>query len=449
MPIAIFHHALAELDNVKSKYNFDISGVAGFFGGDVAVAAMSTVHIYRGRKWLGWYNSPGSYDIAKSYGVLCDSRLWDGLYPGVNVDPAVLFGLDGKDGPAFRGVHSGTILGKTGQLGYLLMEECRKANVEPRNTAGGRISKAATLTVVDLQYTPAKPELHPALSGELSTYLAFFPILVTIFACILCVLVADDWFSFALILYGAFASGVSCLVIGSGDLCVSHPTPAEGVPLGDGILGGDGEDVILLLGEEGAVNTITRGRFSLKFPGKPQYHLIGICALLLTIQFLAQLLVIPLGTLFGQLMFLASLAASWMYTAYLASIDRESLQRQIVTREILQNPQKTKYKFGTRTAMSVFLLLRLLPHLSSKTPEQMKTALIKVLDELLPNDTSDWRQWREMTLPHIMDLENPALSSQYHSLDQSKKTPLLKKLLDDVDAAVQLYKCIQEYVSPT
>jgi hypothetical protein len=36
-------------------FNLDSSGVAGFFGGEEAISAMATVHLYRGRKWLGWY----------------------------------------------------------------------------------------------------------------------------------------------------------------------------------------------------------------------------------------------------------------------------------------------------------------------------------------------------------------------------------------------------------
>lgn len=60
----------------KTQFDLDISGVAGFFGGDVSVSAMATVHIYEGRKWLGWYNQPGSYEIAKRYGQLSRSRFW-------------------------------------------------------------------------------------------------------------------------------------------------------------------------------------------------------------------------------------------------------------------------------------------------------------------------------------------------------------------------------------
>ncbi|EGO20228.1 hypothetical protein SERLADRAFT_400382 [Serpula lacrymans var. lacrymans S7.9] len=64
-----------------SDFTLDASGVAGFFGGDEAISAMATVHMYESRKWLGWYNSPGSYTVAKRYGQLANSRFWDGLFP--------------------------------------------------------------------------------------------------------------------------------------------------------------------------------------------------------------------------------------------------------------------------------------------------------------------------------------------------------------------------------
>ncbi|EIW56623.1 uncharacterized protein TRAVEDRAFT_95883, partial [Trametes versicolor FP-101664 SS1] len=69
-------------------FDLDISGVAGFFGADVAISAMATVHVYAGRRWLGWYNQPGSYEVARRYGQLARSYFWDALYPGPNGNPA-------------------------------------------------------------------------------------------------------------------------------------------------------------------------------------------------------------------------------------------------------------------------------------------------------------------------------------------------------------------------
>ncbi|KAG2142553.1 hypothetical protein BD769DRAFT_1348918 [Suillus cothurnatus] len=44
-----------------------------------SISAMTTVHLYHRRRWLGCYNSPGSYTVAKKFGQLANSRFWDGL----------------------------------------------------------------------------------------------------------------------------------------------------------------------------------------------------------------------------------------------------------------------------------------------------------------------------------------------------------------------------------
>lgn len=88
--------------SASNKFDLDTSGVAGFFGGDVALSAMVTSHIYAGRRWLCWYNQPGSFEVARRYGQLAQSRFWDALYPGPNVDPASLFHFHTKEhGPEY------------------------------------------------------------------------------------------------------------------------------------------------------------------------------------------------------------------------------------------------------------------------------------------------------------------------------------------------------------
>ncbi|KAG2055072.1 hypothetical protein BDR06DRAFT_850254, partial [Suillus hirtellus] len=78
----------------SQNFSLDASSIAGFFGGEEAITAMATVHLYRGRRWLVWYNSPSSYTIAKEFGRISKSRSWSSLFPGSNHDPAVAFKLD-------------------------------------------------------------------------------------------------------------------------------------------------------------------------------------------------------------------------------------------------------------------------------------------------------------------------------------------------------------------
>ncbi|KAI0807064.1 hypothetical protein C8Q74DRAFT_1225613 [Fomes fomentarius] len=397
-----------------SDLNLDISGVAGFFGGDVA----------------------GSYEIAKRYGQLGTSRFWDGLYPGINVDPAVLFEMDGRSGPKYRAVHSGTVMNKTGHLAHLFVQECRDIP-SGHGLEETRVTTPVFVTVADLQHQPLREE-HPRLYRDSTGLLAIIPISASLVTAVACA-VFQDWFSFSMIVLGMISSGISCLVIGTGVFTFTHPVPALGAPDGDGVLEGGSDTIVVLKGQEGAVNPLTRGRFSLKYSSEPQFHNIGLSSMLLTIQFLAQLLIVPQGEIFGQIMFLTSLAVSWCYNSYLASLDKESIQRDILVQQVLRSPRMRKYKLGTRTIMVVFVLLVLSP--------ADDEALRKVLDDLLPNETRVWHLWKDMVLHRICILHQDRLAaaeafdfdmSGTDGFNEGDRT-LLKTLYNDARTAYRAY----------
>ncbi|KAH9857771.1 hypothetical protein C2E23DRAFT_881340 [Lenzites betulinus] len=428
----------------KHGFNLDISGVAGFFGGDVSVSAMATVHIYRGRKWLGWYNQPGSYEIAKRYGQLSRARFWDALYPGVNVDPAALFGLDGTVGPKFIGPKSDTVLSGTTHVAHLFAKECE--STRPRMLPPGipmRLRNSGFVTIANLTYTPPFDTV-PTQKRDLTTTLACLPIFTSIGACVGCAAIRD-WYCFAIILLGIISSGLSCLVIGMGTLKFSHPTPANGVPPGDGILDCKSTDsLVILKGPEGAVNSITRGHFSLDYSSKPEYHTIGVCSLLLTLQFVVQLILVPQATLHGQLFFLASLICAWAYNSYLSSFDRESIQRNILCEEVLRvaPEQLEKYHLGTRTAMVTFALLLVAP---AETH-----ALRRVLDDLIPNNTAVWRHWKSEVLRCVEEaFDQDAVTFTFDFKPPAEAFPpeaqwLLNTLFRDADTAAAMYGLYQQ-----
>jgi hypothetical protein len=403
-----------------THFTLDTSGVAGVFGGDEAVSAMATVHVYESRRWLGWYNSPGSYQIAKRYGLLARSRFFDGLFPGVHTNPATLFELDGWKGPKFRAAHSGTIIEETSHLAALFMKEC--ASLEGSEVAG-RKTQSVGVTIAELKHVPEIATV-PKRINAYSPVFASIPISVSLGTCVACA-VFSDWFSFSMILLGIITSGISCLVIGSGEFTFTHPQPAKGSPPGDGILSSDTE-IVLLKGAEGAVNSVTRGKFSLNFKSEPDYRNIGWCSVLLTIQFVAQLLLIPQGSLFGQLMFVASLGVSWAYNSWLSSLDKEMIQREILINNVLEKPKLTKYLLGTRTTMVVFVLLVLQPEEPTK-----------LLNELLPNDTKVWMKWKSTITERLLNKEELHFTTTdwNHSGFTTDEKNLLETLLKDAQSA--------------
>jgi hypothetical protein len=147
-----------------SRVSLDMSGVAGLLGGDEAVSAMATVHVYGNRRWLGWYNTPGSFQIAKRLSSFAKSASFhnnDKLSPRplsgsirVHTDPTTLFELDDCKGPKFRAAHSGTVIEQTGYLAALFVKECAAWDSEGK-VVPGRKTQPVGITIADLGQAPA------------------------------------------------------------------------------------------------------------------------------------------------------------------------------------------------------------------------------------------------------------------------------------------------------
>ena len=518
-----------------SKFTLNSAAVAGFFGGKEAISAMATVHLCEGRRWLGWFNSPGSYTVAKRFGRMANSRFWDGLFPGPNDSPAVSFGLDGKKGPEYIGALSGTAM-PTGHLAYLTMErskELRAEKIDGRTTTPINVSY---LAMKHVNYkTPVKRQpLMDALLG-------LIPIIISVVTCLMCALVWD-WYCFNMILLGIISSGYASLVIGNGRLVIKSVTkPAKGAPPGHGILKGDGE-VVVIKGEERDVNAITKGRFDLVTdskrihgekgttrnnpavsstqvdeekgtirnspptppdeekgttrnipassstqadeeegmtgnnpatsstqldeekgttcddPGKcsteaeeeevtpSNYHEIGVCSLLLTLQFLLQLLLIPQGSLFGQIMFVVSLGASWAYNSYLSSLEKEKIQTELLF-QTLENPEMHRFRAGTRTTMAVFVCLLLFHGVESTSPEEDRACRVKILQSCLKNDTAVWRRWTDKVVRQLLDISEELPYLEEDDEDRAfsgGQKALLDQLLQDATDAFNGYFRVRE-----
>ncbi|KAG1877491.1 hypothetical protein F4604DRAFT_1652845 [Suillus subluteus] len=353
------------------NFSLNVSGVAGFFGGDEAISAIQTIHHYKARKFLGWYNSPGSWNVGKKFGKLAKSPFWDGLFPGANEEPAKLFDLDGKQGPKYVAARSGTVLEHTGHLAYLIMEKSKEEL--------GVLLKGGEATQQGAQQAKGQPsnvelvyDILPHSGGH--ALAAILPIAASWITCAMCGWIRD-WFCFSMILLGIISNGVFSLVIGLACLKLQGVGTAPTAPPRDGMLM-DSDNIVLLLGREKEVATIMRGRFILEYnnmvnnsdleqgeePVRDEYAAIGFFSFLLVAQLLAQLLLIPQGTFTGQIMFLISFAVSWLYNLYLSSIDNEYIQeRSILEIFHLKKKHMRTYICRTRTTATVFTCLMLQP----------------------------------------------------------------------------------------
>ncbi|KAG8811551.1 hypothetical protein FRC18_003415 [Serendipita sp. 400] len=278
----------------------------------------------------------------------------------------------------------------TGYIAHLLMSECEERDGIPDANDTTEASQTCSVSVVRLSRRPP----HDTLMRTRKAWMACFPILASTGSAITCAYF-HDWYCFSMILLGMLASGVACFAAGRGTLDFKQPKPSPVSPRGDGVLY-SGDKFVVVIGAEEAVCAVTRGGFFLDYGHRPQHHRMGFSSLLLTIQFLLQLLLIPQGTLFGQVMFLATFVCSWMYNCYLSSIDKEEVQRSILKSKILkiEDPDVRRYTFAKRTAAVVFLLLVLQSHDKEV-----------ILNELLPNNTDIWKTWKGNVLQQLRERE--------------------------------------------
>ncbi|KAG1735040.1 hypothetical protein EDB19DRAFT_1725715 [Suillus lakei] len=426
------------LDN--ASFTLDTSGVMGFFGGEEALSAMATVHLYRGRRWLGWYNSPGSYTVAKKFGQLANSRFWDGIFPGPNPTPEAMFGLDGKEGPRFIGVFSGTDMTTTGHLAYLTAQKAKETK-EQIQLGVGRITAPGSVSIIDVDNVKLQ---HGGKVPTMKVYHALcaaIPITSSLTTCLACAFVRD-WLALGLIIVGMVSSGLSCFVIGSGKLHFQLVKPSSYAPRGDGFLLMR-NDIVILKGTEKDVTLITKAKLVLDMGDGEEFNTVGICSLLLLSQFLIQLLLVPRATLFGQIMFLSSLVVSWAYNSFLSSLENEKIQTDLLWKS-LHEPPITKFALpnrGSQAACACFVLHAGVD-MSKKSSTNFKPK--KILECMIPNDTRVWEVWREHVAKQVLSKERIKSFGPDKELIadlEDEEQQLLKQLLADAEYG---YGCYQE-----
>jgi len=245
------------------------------------------------------------------------------------------------------------------------------------------------------------------------------------------------------------SNGCATLIIGKGRLVIKSgkSTSHFGAFPGHGVLMGV-DEVVVIKGDERNVNIITDGCFHLERGPKQGDEKkgtvsIGACSFLFLIQFLVQLLLVPQGSLFGQIMFLVSLGASWGYNSYLSSLAREKIQTHMLF-QALGHPEMLRFRAGTRTTMAVFVCLLLFHGGKSLSPG--RDVFRAILHSYLSNDTAVWRRWKEKVVQQLLNIDDESESLPYleeetweDGLFCESDRMLLKILLRDAGVAFEEY----------
>ena len=86
-------------------------------------------------------------------------------------------------------------------------------------------------------------------------------------------------------------------------------------------------------------------------------------------------------------MFLSSLSVSWIFNTYLASVDRQDLQKEILTTAILGNLRLDTVGLPKWLSLVAFAAICL-----EAKPEDTRA----ILDEMIPNNTEVWKRVKEV-----------------------------------------------------
>ncbi|RDX45451.1 hypothetical protein OH76DRAFT_953020 [Lentinus brumalis] len=373
----------------STTFSLDVSSLAVFLGADAALAVMMLPHLHSQRKLWGWYNCPGSYQIAKRYGELARFRFWSALFGSAKVPPELALELSSAAGSTFTAAWSSIAVSPTSHLAAMLLQECRDLTA---TVVAGRQTAPVDVTIADLRREPSPLE-YPRVPSTYSRWMAACPIAATLSASIACA-IYRDFSCAAMILVGAICHGLACLVMGNARFVYRHDAPSEHAPtLAHGWLESqNSRSIVILRGSDRAVAPVLRGRFSLQFQSSQQHCLITFCSILLGAQFLLQLLFVPQGTRFGQIMFICSLFISWLYHQHILAHSKADVLQRITTEDVLGGPTLRKFRFGSRTTAAVFVLLVLRPEI-----RDMRTGLAS----LLPSDTLVWQSWHDAVVSRL------------------------------------------------
>ncbi|KAI6118257.1 hypothetical protein F5141DRAFT_1000131 [Pisolithus sp. B1] len=420
----------------NATFMLNSSGIGGLLGGEEALSTVALAQIYNRRKWLGWYNTPGTYIIGKHLRRLARSVISDlhanpgpGTESGmVQVDLALLLQHSSRfKGPVFKGIYSGTSLHETGPLASLLM---KKYTGMSGTLIEGRTTQPVNVTIANLEQNPS---LQSQMTFDHSAPIcAIIPIAVSLATCGICGLYCE-WYAFSMILLGILARGLTCVFVGSGELVFDHPELTVGSPPGDGILGCDHE-LVLLKGHENVVNAITRGRFIFHFRSKHAFRMVELCSFFLIAQAIAQLICVPQSNLFGQLMFVFSVVTSWVFSLWFLPYNKVEVQEEFY-RSVLRSPKLEKFVLPNRSSAIVSLLL------FSGDNEKLSgdsKKLKKIMDGFLPSGTQVWEIWKGIVIEHLTNGQPLCFDDthwNHQDLPSESDRSLLRTLLKDAETA--------------
>jgi hypothetical protein len=166
-------------------------------------------------------------------------------------------------------------------------------------------------------------------------------------------------------------------------------------------------------------------------------------------QFLVQLLIIPQATLFGQIMFMSSLAVSWAYNSFLSSLEKEKIQTELLW-ESLDNPHITKLTFPNRGAQAAFMCFALHAGVDESKKSSKNFKPKKILECMIPNDTRVWTAWREHVAKQVLSKDKDKSFRPDEKVEanlEDEERQLLMQMLKDAEDGYRGFQELEGHIS--
>ncbi|KAF5348726.1 hypothetical protein D9758_006795 [Tetrapyrgos nigripes] len=132
-------------------------------------------------------------------------------------------------------------------------------------------------------------------------------------------------------------------------------------------------------------------------------------------------------------MFLSSFAVSWMYNAYISTIDKDDIQMETLVEQSVLDIDKdelVRYKLGTRTTMAIFVLFILKP-----------SDPLGMMNHLIPNETKIWHEFKKQVVGQL-GTDDDELSFTVLDNSATEEQGLVADLIRDAQHA---YRCFREH----
>ncbi|GAB5593431.1 hypothetical protein Unana1_08331 [Umbelopsis nana] len=313
------------LSSYTSSNNINLLFGANFLGNEHAsIGVVSNVLAGR-NKGVGAYCSPGIFQVAGQIGKCLTGNVWKSVFPGERLSLAQSLKLVSSSKYTYYGLLSGTEMKPLSNIPDNLAQSSDAKIIKVESQRGKttsiiRVYRANGGWTHSENIQAAVRDKHSLISHS-----AAF-----ITGSILAVLgLMGDWKAFSILSLTTIGNHYLARIISSNGISVSKHTASDvNLPPGHGILTDGTNDLLAVVGDENAVNSIVKAKLEVKPKSETK---LGLACVAIQTLAVVQLGVLPQATFSGKVLVLLSYLIGYLANVLHASYDISDSISKFVT----------------------------------------------------------------------------------------------------------------------